>query len=171
MSIVVLNWRSFPVPVSTHRAQAWTVTDNKGEHKVKTKITLVLLLASALVAGCSGPRHQFYWYQPGKTLEEASASYAECESKAREEAAKAVEDQYFDRLRSPVDLMGAENPPSRRSKSDDPALEAKTDWGELYKKNAFNGCMQSRGYVQLRAHQVPPNLRTRQFPMGAIAGK
>jgi hypothetical protein len=145
----------------------------RGKPIVKTKTTVALLLMTALFAatGCSGPRPEFYWYQPDKTLEEVKTAYAECESKAREDAARAVEEQYFDRLRSPVDLMDADNPPSRRNRSADPALEAKARWGDLYRQNAFNGCMQSRGYVKLRAHQVPSNIRTRQLPMGAIAGK
>ena len=57
-----------------------------------------------LAAGCSGPKPEFYWYYPGKTLKEAKTDYAECECKAQEEAAKVVEDEYFDRLRSPTAL-------------------------------------------------------------------
>lgn len=126
---------------------------------------LVLFLA----AGCSGPKPQFYWYYPGKTLDEVKADYSECECKAQEEATKAVEDEYFDRLRSPAVLAG-EEASAKKNKSADPALQARTDWGGLYEQNALAGCMQSRGYVKLRPDQISPDLRTKKLRMGAIAG-
>jgi hypothetical protein len=137
---------------------------------MKTQIILWLTVP-LFAAGCSTPRAEFYWYQPDKTLEEVKAAHAECKCKAQEDAAKMVEDRYFDRLRSPLDVTDSDPPPSRRSKSADPSLEARAHWGEIYKQNAFNGCMQSRGYVKLRAHQVPPHIKTKELPLGAIAGR
>jgi hypothetical protein len=133
--------------------------------------SLLLILALFLAPGCAGPKPQFYWYQPDKTFEEVKADYSECDSKAQEEAAQVVEDEYFDHLRSPSVLSGGDKPPARKNKSSDPRLQARADWGELYRQNAFAGCMQSRGYVKLRAHQVSPNLKTKELPLGAIAGK
>lgn len=133
--------------------------------------SVFLMLSLFLTAGCAGPKPPFYWYHPDKTLEEVKADYTECESKAQEEAAKMVEDEYFDHLRSPNVLAAGEEPPAKKSKSADPELQAKTDWGKLYEQKAFAGCMQSRGYVQLRAYQVTPSLKRKELPMGAIAGK
>lgn len=135
------------------------------------RIKSIFLVATLfLVAGCSGSKPEFYWYQPDKTLEEVKADYAECESKAQEEAVKVVEEEYFDRLRSPTVLSGDEKPQKKKSKSVDPSLQAKVRWGELYKQNAFDGCMQGRGYVKLRPHQISPGLKTKELPLGAIAG-
>lgn len=132
---------------------------------------VLLVMVLLLAAGCSAPKPEFYWYHPEKTFKQVKADYSECECKAQEEAAKAVEDKYFDRLRSPTALANDEETPAREDKSADPSLQAKTDWGKLYKQKAFAGCMQGRGYVQLRAYQVSPSLKTKELPMGAIAGK
>ena len=136
---------------------------------MKAQVILVVMVLF-LAAGCSGPKPEFYWYYPGKTLKEAKTDYAECECKAQEEAAKVVEDEYFDRLRAPTALEGGGKPSAKGSKSDDPAELAKADWGERYKQNAFAGCMQGRGYVKLKPGQVAPNLKTKELPLGAIAG-
>ena len=136
------------------------------------RIHTILPVMALLVAGvCSGPKPDFYWYHPGKTFQEAKADYSECKAQAEEEAAKAVEDKYFDRLRSPTVLADGEESRTKRRKSDDPALQARTEWGTLYKQNAFSGCMQSRGYVKLKDYQVSPDLKTKELPLGAIAGR
>lgn len=124
-----------------------------------------------LAAGCSGPKPQFYWYRPGRTLEDAKADYSECKAKAQEEAAKVVEDEYFEGLRSPTDLAAGDDPQAKKKKSADPRRQARAEWGKLYQQNAFDGCMQSRGYIQLRPDQVAPDLKTRQLPLGGIAGR
>jgi hypothetical protein len=129
----------------------------------------VLFLLSA--AGCSGPKPAFYWYHPDRTFAEAKVDYAECESQAQDEAAKVVEEKYFDRLRSPDVLAGDEKAQDKIEKSDDPELQAKANWAAVYKQKAFAGCMQSRGYVQLRPHQISPRLKTKELPLGAIAGR
>lgn len=133
--------------------------------------SILLTMALFLAAGCPGPKPEFYWYHPGKTLDEVKADYSECEDKAQEEAEKVIEEEYFDRLRSPAVLAEGEEASSKKNKSDDPSLQAKRDWGGLYKQNAFAGCMQSRGYVKLRPYQVSPDLKTRKLPLGAIAGQ
>jgi len=131
-----------------------------------------ILLATALffAAGCSGPKPEFYWYHPGKTFAEAKADYAECKIQAEDEAAKAVEEKYFDGLRSPTVLASGEDAPAKK-KSDDPSLKAKAEWGAIYRQNAFAGCMESRGYVKLRDYQVSETFKTKQLPLGSIAGK
>ncbi len=136
--------------------------------KAQAILAVVVLL---LAAGCSDPKPDFYWYHPEKTFEEVKAEYSECELRAQQEATKAIEGEYFDRLRSPVALANGGEPPAKKNKSTDPSLQAKADWGALYKQNAFDGCMQSRGYVRLRGYQVPRTLKTKELPLGAIAGK
>ena len=32
------------------------------------------------------------------------------------------------------------------------------------------GCMEGRGYVRLKDHQLSPNLKTKALPLGGIAG-
>ena len=132
--------------------------------------TSVIFLAvmPLLAAGCSNP--SFYWYHPDRTFEEAKADCFECEDKARRQAAEAVADEYFDHLRSPTD-PGYSYDSSRQDDASTDALDAQATWGALYEQNAFNGCMRSRGYVQLQAHRVRPGLRTKDLPMGAIAGR
>ncbi len=124
-----------------------------------------------LAAGCSAPKPEFYWYHPGSTLEEVKADYSECQCKAQEEAAKVVEDEYFSGLRSPTALGTDEEPPAKKVKSADPSLQAQAEWGEIYKQKAFSGCMENRGYVKLKPRQVSPNLKTKELPLGALAGK
>jgi hypothetical protein len=133
---------------------------------MKTRFAFLLVLFAAV--GCAS-KPDFCWYQPDKTIEEVKADYDECESKAHEEAARAIDEEYFDRLRSPSHLANPDQP-APKSKTD-PALKAKAEWGLLYKQNAFAGCMQSRGYIQLRYHQIPPTLKTKELPLGAIAGQ
>lgn len=132
--------------------------------------TSLLFLAVTLLfaAGCSNPA--FCWYRPDKTLEEAKADYCECRDKARRQAADAVAGEYFDHLRSPAH-PGYSYDSSPGDDGFPDALDAQATWGELYEHNAFNGCMRGRGYVQLKAHRVRSNLRTRNLPMGAIAGR
>lgn len=132
--------------------------------------TSVIFLAviPLLAAGCSNPG--FYWYRPDKTFEEAKTDYCECQDKARRQAAEAVADEYFDHLRSPTHPgYSYDSSPQDHAFTD--ALDAQATWGELYKQNAFNGCMRSRSYVQLKAHRVRSGLRTKDLPMGAIAGR
>ncbi len=131
---------------------------------------ILLMMVAFLAAGCSGPKPEFYWYHPERTLKEVKADYRECELQARDEAAKAIEDEYFDRLRSPVALEAGDKPPAKKRKSTDPALQAKIDWGRRYKQSAFDGCMQGRSYVQIRAYQLPDGVKTKELPLGAVAG-
>jgi hypothetical protein len=136
--------------------------------------TLLLVLALLGVSGCAGSKPAFYWYHPDRTFEEAKAEYAECEVKAQEDADAIVEDEYFERLRSPVVLSGDEEAMKKRkrqSKSRDSASLARDEWRDLYKQNAFSGCMTSRGYVQLRGYQLSKDFKTKELPLGAIAGK
>jgi hypothetical protein len=139
--------------------------------KMYTALLVIVLLG---MGGCAGSKPPFYWFHPDKTLEEAKADYAECESQAQEEAEEITQDEYFERLRSPVVLSGDEAAIKRRKKqrkSEDPSSLARDEWRDLYKQNAFSGCMTSRGYVQLREHQVSENIKTKELPLGAIAGK
>ena len=133
--------------------------------------SILLVMVLFLATGCSGAKPEFYWYYPRKTLEEVKADYSECELQAEEEAAKAVEDEYFDRLRSPAALANGDEPPAKKGKSKDPSAKAKAEWGAMYKQKAFAGCMQSRGYVKLKGYQASPNLKTKELPMGAVAGE
>jgi len=134
-------------------------------------LTILLVVVPLLAAGCSGPQPEFYWYHPERTLDEVRADYRECELQAKDEAVKAMEDTYFDRLRSPTDLAAGAERPVKKKKSVDPALQARAEWGALYKHNAFTGCMLSRGYVKLLPHQVSSSFKTRELPMGAIAAR
>ena len=133
--------------------------------------SILLVMVLFLAAGCSGAKPEFYWYYPGKTLEEVKADYSECELQAEEEAAKAVEDEYFDCLRSPASLANSDEAPAKKAKSKDPSAQAKAEWEAMYKQKSFAGCMQGRGYVKLRGYQASPSLKTKELPMGAIAGK
>jgi len=133
---------------------------------MKTLSALLLMLFAC--TGCSS-KPDFYWFHPDRTIEEVKADYDECASKAQEEAVRAVDEQYFDRLRSPSSITNPDQPPAK-SKTD-PSLKAKAEWALLYKQNAFAGCMQSRGYIKLPFHQVPPTLKTKELPLGAIAGR
>jgi len=131
----------------------------------------MLLVTVLLLAGCSSSKPAFYWYYPGKTLAEVKADYAECESQAQEEAQEKVDQEYFDHLRSPTVLSGSEKPSTRKSKPGEAELKAKSRWAELYRQNAFAGCMESRGYVKLKPGPAAQRLKTRKLPMGAIAGE
>ena len=71
----------------------------------------------------------------------------------------------------PTDLSAREAPPVKKKKSVDPRLQAKAEWGNLYRQNAFNGCMLSRGYVRLKDYQLSSSYKTKELPMGAIAAR
>ncbi len=127
-----------------------------------------LVVMPLLAAGCSNP--SFYWYHPDRTFEEAKTDYCECRDKASRQADEAVADEYFNHLRSPARSgYSYDSLPPDDASAD--VLDAQATWGELYEQNAFNGCMRSRGYVQLKAHRIRPGLRTKDLPMGAIAGR
>jgi hypothetical protein len=134
----------------------------------------LLVIVSLGAVGCSGAKTKFYWCHPGGTLDQAKADYEECAAQAQEDAEKITEQEYFERMRSPVVLSGDEEAIKQRKKpkkSEDPASLARDEWRDLYKQNAFSGCMVSRGYIQLRDYQVPENLKTKKLPLGAIAGR
>ncbi len=135
--------------------------------------TQLILLAAVLFlgAGCSGSKPQFYWFHPDKNFDEVKIDYTECEGQAEEESWKIVDREYFDRLRSPGALADEKTTKKARKKSDDPAAQAKEEWREVYKQKAFDGCMESRGYVRLRAYQVSDGLKKKELPLGAIAGR
>jgi len=134
--------------------------------------TQLILLAAMLFlgAGCSGSKPKFYWYHPDRTFDEIKADYAECEAHAEDEAWKAVDREYFDRMRSPTALID-EEAAKKAKKSKDPAAAAKEEWRQAYRQNAFNGCMEGHGYVRLRPYQVSDNLKKKELPLGAIAGR
>lgn len=134
--------------------------------KIRVVLPLIVLF---LAAGCAA-RPEFYWYRPDKTLKEARADYRQCRDKARREASEARAEEYIDRATSAnrhSDSYAAPGdvhvPADRR--------EARAAWGGVYEQNVFNGCMQARGYVQLKAHRAPASLRTESLPLGAIAGR
>ena len=127
---------------------------------------ILLVVISLLAAGCSRP--EFYWYHPDKTLDDANADYCECRDEADRQAAEAVAEEYFDHLRSPAHAPHAYGSPPDDGGS---ANDARMTWGELYKQNAFNGCMRGRGYLRLETHRVPSSLRTKNLPLGAVAGR
>ena len=97
--------------------------------------------------------------------------YCECSEQATERAAEAVAEEYFERLRSPIPPSDAYVHPGGHDRPSVHSTDDEVGWGELYKQNAFNGCMRSRSYVKLKAHRVSPNLRTKSLSLGAIAGK
>jgi hypothetical protein len=134
------------------------------------RTSLIFLVGiSLLAAGCSRP--DFYWYHPDKSLDEANADYCECRDKADRQAAEAVAEEYFDHLRSPAHPGYSYGSPLDDGGSANDAIDAQMTWGELHKQNAFNGCMRGRGYLWLRAHRVPSSLRTKDLPLGAVAGR
>ena len=128
-----------------------------------------LLVILFLVAGCESPA--FYWYRADTSFEQAMTDYGECREQATERAAEAVAEEYFAHLRSPTPPSGGYTHPGGHDRPDGLSTDAEASWGELYKQNAFNGCMRSHGYVKLKKHRVSPNLRKKSLPLGAIAGK
>lgn len=137
---------------------------------MRTQLTLLAAMLF-LGAGCAGSKPQFYWFHPEKTLDEIKGDYSECETQAEEESWTVVDREYFDRLRSPTGLADEEAAKKARKKTDDPTARAKEEWRLVYKQKAFDGCMESRGYVRLRAYQVSDALKKKELPLGAIAGR
>jgi len=135
--------------------------------KAHAMLPVVVLL---FVAGCPDSEPEFYWYHPGKTLKEAKADYSDCQAQAQEEAAKAVEENQFDGLRSPAVIASGKKPSSRKE-AEKLAAKARAEWGAMYEANAFSGCMQSRGYVKLKEDQLSEAFQTKKLPLGAIAGE
>lgn len=128
-----------------------------------------LLVIVFLVGGCSTPA--FYWYRADTSFDQAKADYCECREQATERAAEAVAEEHFTHLRSPTPPSGTYTHPGGHDRPDGFSADAEASWGELYRQNAFDGCMKSRGYVKLKSHRVSPNLRKESLPLGAIAGK
>ena len=100
-----------------------------------------LALALFLAAGCEvGPTH--YWYQPGKTFEQAKRDYKQCEARAKEVAADDQSDHLED---AEGDKVGS--------------------------RYVFDGCMQGKGYLRIRDHRLPTDARKKSYSLGGIAGR
>jgi len=130
-------------------------------------LSVVLLV---FAGGCSSSPPKSYWFHPDKTFDQIKADYRECEVRAQEQTDKAVEEKIFDGLRSPVVIASGDKAPARK-KSVDPAQQAKADWGAFYRQRAFDGAMQGLGYIKVRRHEIADGLKTKELPLGAIAGK
>jgi hypothetical protein len=124
------------------------------------------LMAVLLVAtgGC-GPGS--YWYQPGRTLEQAKTDFCDCRRQARLEASAAVMAKYRERLDSPV------LPPTLYVIPDDDSIggDPIAEMTEIHEHNFLAGCMKQRGYQPARSHRVPSSARTHSFSEGAVAGQ
>ena len=130
-----------------------------------TALTMVLFA----VAGCSGPRS--YWYQQGKTLEQARADCLDCQRQARREAGEAAADEYSSRINSPLyrpDYYGTDHD---HVGSADDVIDPWPTSGGVYEHNIFAGCMERKGYEKLKAYRLPSDTRTKSFSMGAVAGR
>jgi hypothetical protein len=100
-----------------------------------------MALALFLAAGCEvGPTH--YWYQPGKTFEQAKRDYQECESRAKKAAA-----------------------------DDEGTRVEDVDEDKVGSRYAFDGCMQGKGYLRIRDHRLPVDARKKSYSLGGIAGR
>lgn len=121
------------------------------------------------VSGCSKPA--YYWYHPGRALEQARQDYCECKRHAREEAAEAVADECFDYARSPSRSSYLYSSPRESELLSDDPLDAWQNWGGTYERNVFAGCMKERGYEKTKAHRLPADVRTSRLSLGAIAGR
>jgi hypothetical protein len=128
-------------------------------------LAFVLLSAS----GCSKPA--YYWYHPGKTLEQARQDYCECKRHARQEANQAVADECFDYARSSSRPSYSYSSPRESGLLWNDPLDAWQNCGETYEQNVFAGCMKERGYEKTKAHRLPADVRTSRLSLGAIAGR
>jgi len=136
---------------------------------MNVRITALTVVIFA-VAGCS--RSHSYWYQQGKTLEQAQADCSDCQRQARQEAGQAAADEYAGHIDSPLHRRGDYGTFHDNLESDDSSfIDASPMHGGLYEQNVFAGCMKHKGYQKLKAHRLPPRTRTRSLSMGAVAGR
>ena len=131
-----------------------------------------VLLAVMLIvaAGCSKPSH--YWYQPGRSFEQARQDCCVCTRYARREASEAVADEYLDRAyttRGGPRYYGT--PDDDASFTDGGPIDAWLAWGQVYQANVFDGCMKRHGYTRVKAHRLPTGLRTGKCSLGTVAGR
>jgi len=113
---------------------------------VMKSTTGIVTLTTLLVAGCSAD--SCYWYQPGKTLKQASQDCRDC----------------YDRVMEDSLQVGPEYESSRVSVYDRdpehlPDLDEVISWHELHLENAIRGCMKRKGYRLTRASELGPEVR------------
>jgi hypothetical protein len=121
-----------------------------------------------LAAGCSSPA--FYWYHPGRTIDEAKADYAECRDQARQKAADVISDQHYDRLPPPDGSSAARNlrEPDKTARN---PREIQDAWRERYAESVVADCMREKGYMMLKPDHIPRGVHTRKLSQGGVAGR
>jgi hypothetical protein len=135
---------------------------------MNARITALTIVIFA-VAGCGGSHS--YWYQQGKTLEQARADCRDCQRQAWQEAGEAAADEYISHIDSPLHRRGDYGTFHDRVESDDDLIGSWPSDGGVYEQNVFAGCMKHKGYQKLKAHRLPPKTRTKSLSLGAVAGR
>ncbi len=129
-----------------------------------------LMVIALAVAGCS--QSHSYWYQRGKTLEQAQADCRDCRRQAQQEAGEAAAHEYISHLDSSLHRRGDFGAFHESLESDDSTfIDASPAPGGPYEQNVFDGCMKRKGYQQLKSHRLPPDARTKSLSLGAVAGR
>ena len=125
-------------------------------------LATLLALVLFLMSGCSlGPTH--YWYHPDRSLDQAKEDFRQCKRRARQEAGEAVADEYLIDARSKSRASDDERFSSDR-------IESSSSLGATYRRNALNGCMQSKGYRHVRDYRLPSDIRKKSYTTDGVAG-
>ena len=135
---------------------------------MNVRITVLTTVIFAL-AGCGGSHS--YWYQQGKTLEQARADCLDCERQARQEAGEAASYQYVRHIDSPLYRPRDYGSDRDRVMPDDDYVHSWPAPAGVYEQNVFDGCMKRKGYQKLKSHRLPANTRTKSLSLGAVAGR
>jgi len=127
------------------------------------------LVALLLLTGCSSPT--YYWYQPDRTLEDATGDFSACLAEAREKATDLISDQHYDRLPPPDGPSALKGSPQDRGRTAENPRETVEAWRERYEQSVLTDCLRARGYLKLRAERIPRGVHTKKFDQGAVAGR
>ncbi|MCX5645871.1 MAG: hypothetical protein NTZ17_14515 [Phycisphaerae bacterium] len=134
------------------------------------RISAAFLIAMLLLAGgCSSPA--YYWYDPGRTLEEAKADYMDSLDQARQKSGDVINDQHYDRLLPPDDPSASTGSPQDQSRTAADPRETQKAWRERYEQSVIADCMRDKGYLTIRSDRIPHGLHTKKVPEGGVAGR
>ena len=136
-------------------------------------IASILVLAGLAASGCAGPR--YYWFNPGKSLNEARQDCRECYARAVKEASEDVAEEYYSRRDMGLAPGNQPVPWSTHSEHfSGPDLDALSEseiWRSNHRENLFRGCMDSRGYQLIKEDELGREIRKSSLMAGRVAGE
>jgi hypothetical protein len=134
------------------------------------RVSVALLIAMLFLAGgCSSPA--YYWYDPGRTLDEAKADYMDCLDQASRESGNVINDQHYDRAAPPDGSAASTSSTQDRARTATNPRETQKAWRQQYEQSIIADGMRNKGYLLVSAGRLPRHMPTKKVPEGGVAGR